>query len=447
MYDAVTIEERNKPVLTLVNSGFLNDAFSAASLKGRPTLRVVPTAVPCESSVSEDIESGIEGAWESILSSLTRPLSAEEASPHAREAENPQRLVFQGSLAEVNRFFYKRGWTDGLPVIPPTEEAVSEMLSGTDLARDLVLGKLIVRMGKVTLEKIAVNAVMAGALPTHLPVLIAGVQLLLESEPGFYGFGTYGFSTGSWSPFWVINGPIRRDIHVNSGSGALSPGDIANAAIGRAMGLIIKNLGGIRKGVEDMGVLGNPSKYTLVLGENEEESPWDPLHVEYGLKKEDSAVTLSFPQSYLQHWPFASDDEGILRSICANVVRSQRLNLILTPAHARTLARSGWSKKDIKEFISDYARVPGDQVGGFAAGSGGLFKGRIPIRPTDSVPLMRTPEHIKIIVAGGPGAFIGHLVGGGPSPGRKATQKIALPANWDALVAKYKDLVPNYARY
>ena len=169
------------------------------------------------------------------------------------------------------------------------------MLTGTDLPADRLLGKLQSRNGKATIEKIAINAVMAGALPTYLPVIIAGTINLLESEAGFNGYTTYGFSTGSWAPFWIINGPIRSQLNINNGSGAFSPGNIANAAIGRAMGLIVKNIGGVRKGIEDMGVMGNPMKYTMVIAENEEESPWEPLHVEMGYKKEDSTICLSFP--------------------------------------------------------------------------------------------------------------------------------------------------------
>ncbi|MBN2041223.1 MAG: hypothetical protein JW864_14360 [Spirochaetes bacterium] len=302
-----------------------------------PVLRYVPTTIPCESTIMEDIDAGVNGAIDAVITALIKPLTPEEASPKPKQAEKPAGIIFKGSLEEVNRFFYRRGWTDGLPVIPPTDEAVAEMLTGTDLPPDHLLGKLESRLGKATVEKIAINAVMAGALPTHMPVIIAATKLLLESERGFYGYTTYGFSTGSWSPFWIINGPVRNEIFVNSGSGALSPGNIANAAIGRAMGLIIKNIGGVRKGMEDMGVMGNPMKYTMVIGENEEESPWEPLHVEYGYSKEESTITVSYPQSYVQHFPYASDSEAILRSVMDNIVRSMRYTIIFPPAHAKNL--------------------------------------------------------------------------------------------------------------
>jgi hypothetical protein len=451
VYDAVSVEERGKPSVSLVNTGFANDAESASRGMAMPVLRYVPTTVPCESSIMSDIEAGVDGAMDAIIAALTKPLTAEEKSPKPREPEKPQRLIFKGSLAEVNEFFYRRGWTDGLPIIPPTEEAVKEMLTGTDLPPDKLLGKLQSRNGKATIEKIAINAVMAGCLPTYLPVLIAGTINLLESEPGFMGYTTFGFSTGSWAPFWIISGPIRNEINVNSGSGAFSPGNIANAAIGRAMGLIVKNIGGVRKGVEDMGVMGNPLKYTAVIAENEEASPWEPLHVEYGYKKEESTITVSFPQSYYQHWPYGSDAQSLLNSIVDNIPRGMRYTIVMTPPHAKNLAREGYDKEKIKKYIVAHKLVPAARMRA-AANTGLNIRTRealdsLPPDDKTLVPLIQDPRFIRIIVGGGPGAFIAHLIGGGATPGRKQTQKIELPKAWPKLVAKYRNMVPTYAKY
>jgi hypothetical protein len=450
VYDAVSIEERNKPAVSLVNTGFANDAESASRGMAMPVLRYVPTKVPCESSIMSDIEAGIDGAMDAIIAALTKPLTAEEKSPRPREPEKPQRLIFKGNLEEVNRFFYQRGWTDGLPVIPPTEAAVAEMLTGTDLPPNHLLGKLQSRRGKATVEKIAINAVMAGCLPTYMPVLIAGTIDLLESEPGFMGYTTFGFSTGSWAPFWIINGPIRNEININNGSGAFSPGNIANAAIGRAMGLIIKNIGGVRKGVEDMGVMGNPMKYTMVIAENEEESPWEPLHVEYGYKKEESTVTVSFPQSYLQHWPYSADADGLLRSVVDNIPRGMRYTLIFTPPHARNLAREGFDKEKIKKYIVEHKLVTVARMRSVAGTGLGIERREtdgLPDNDKAMVPLIKDSRFIRVIVGGGPGAFIAHVIGGGATPGKKQTQKIELPKNWAKLVAKYKNVVPTHAKY
>ncbi len=417
MYEAISIEERNKPAVALVNKGFLNDARSAASSRGWPGLRIVPESVPCEGIIPEQIEAGISAAIDDIFKALLNPLTKEEESPQPQQVDEPSRIIFKGTLEEINRFFYRRGWGDGLPIIPPTEEAVAEMLTGTDLPPDHIIGKIIPRLGHATVEKIAINAVMAGALPSYMPILIAGVQAVMEPESRFGGMEV---STGSMAPFWVINGPIRNDLHINSGSGALSPGDIANAAIGRAMGLIIKNIGGARKGIEDMGTMGNPGKYSMVVAENEEESPWEPLHVERGYNKEDSTVTVSFVNSFSTIMPTATNDKGVLDAVLNNLSppRRRSFTLMMTPQHASYL--SDWTKKDMVAYISDQTPAPPTTGAGFGG-------------PIDN----------RFIVAGGAGNWMLLL----NAVGGVITKKVELPKNWDKLIAKYKNIVPTYSRY
>lgn len=369
-----------------------------------------------------------------IVEMLTKPLSAEEKSPKQPAAKS-ESIVFKGSFDEVNRFFYKNGWTDGLPIAPPTKEAVAEMMTGTDLPPDHVVAKVIPRFGKATVEKIAVNAVMAGALPTHMPVLIAAIEAVMDQRSRF---DTFEVSTGSWAPFFAVNGPIRHDIHVNFSSGALSPGNIANSAIGRAIGLIVRNIGGARKGVEDMGVIGNPSKYSLVIGESEEESPWAPLHVERGFKKEDNTVTLFFPNGYAQSVPRETSAEGIAQAL-ANMGPWDMSCLIVIPTHAKVLAAEGWTKEKLKQYVLQHAASP------FPAS---------PTSPTskdNSDVLSRPPaaaaDGLMILVAGGPGAWMGMLRSVGGIENSFVTKKINLPRNWNRLVEKYKDVVPVYKRY
>jgi hypothetical protein len=412
----------------LANEGFVTDARSAASSRGMPGIRVLGTSIPCETNEKSEIETGVAAAMENIVASLTGPLTAEEKSPKPR-FEKSERIAFTGSYEEVNRYFYRNGWTDGLAIAPPTEKAVAEMMTGTDLPPDHIVTRLIPRLGKATVEKIAVNAVMAGALPTHMPVLITAVQSLTDPRSRF---DTFGVSTGSWAPFFIVNGPIRNDIHINCASGALSPGDIANAAIGRAMGLIIKNIGGARKGVEDMGVFGNPGKYTLVLGEYEEESPWEPLHVEHGFDKEDSTLTLFLPNTYIQTIPRDTNAKGYLETY-ASLNPGSMSCLLVVPPHAKALASEGWTKKKIKEFILENSGSP------FPPAQGD--RGR-PILPVES-----SIDDLMIVVAGGPGGWIGLLRSAGGWENSFVTRKIDLPRNWDKLVVKYKNVIPTYVEY
>jgi hypothetical protein len=412
----------------LANKGFVTDARSAASSRGMPGIRILGTSVPCETNVTSEIEAGVAAVMEDIVSALTGPLTAEEKTPKPQLDKIP-RIAFTGSYEEVNRYFYKNGWTDGLAIAPPTEKAVAEMMTGTDLPADHVVTKLIPRLGKATVEKIAINAVMAGALPTHMPVLIAVVQTMMDQKSRF---DTFGVSTGSWAPFFVVNGPIRNDIHINCSSGALSPGDIANAAIGRAVGLIAKNIGGARKGVEDMGVFGNPGKYSMVLGEYEEESPWEPLHVERGFKKEDSTLTMFLPNTYIQTIPRDTNAKGFVETY-ASLNPGSMSCILIVPSHAKVLASEGWTKKKIKEFVLENSASPFPPVQG---GQG------TPIQPVTT-----GIDDLMIVVAGGPGAWIGLIRSAGGWENSFVTKKIELPRNWDKLVAKYKNVVPTYSGY
>jgi hypothetical protein len=393
-----------------------------------PGIRIVGESVACESTVKSEIEEGVAAAMKDVIEGLTKPLTPEEKSPKQQTGKTA-RVAFKGDIQEVNQFYYRKGWTDGLPIIPPTEEAVAEMMTGTDLPPDHIVATIIPRKGKATIEKIAVNAVMAGALPTHMPVLIATVQALDDPKTRF---DTFEVSTGSWAPFLAINGPIRNDININCSSGALSPGDIANAAIGRAVGLIVKNIGGARKAIEDMGVIGNPGKYSLVIGEYEEASPWEPLSVERGFKKEDNTVTIFFPNTYIQTVPGGTDAKGILDTL-SGMVTGTMSSLILIPSWAKVLSNEGWTKQKIREYLAEHAS-PGSTTG-------------LPIAKSPQRPAL--DKSLMILVAGGPGSFIGLLRSAGPGFFENAfvTKKIELPKNWDKLVAKYKNLKPNYEKY
>jgi hypothetical protein len=445
VYDSIFIENKNRPTITFTFEYFVNDALSAASSKGMPAIRIVPETIVSESTVIEDIEAAINAVADDMVSALTRPLTAEEKSPKPREPENLARIVFKGSLEEVNRFFYKRGWTDGLPIIPPTEEAVAEMLSGTDLPADYLVAELEPRRGKATVERIAINAAMAGALPTYMPLLIAGVQALAANPSS----GMMAASTGSWAPFWLINGPVSKDLQINSSFGAMSPGNIANATIGRALGLITKNIRGVRKQIEDMGVLGNPGKYSMVAAENEEFSPWEPMHLEHGFSKVDSTMTLTFPQSFQQMIPYGTDDKGIMTTVVTSITQARMglFALLLTPANAKCLASRGWTKKKIKDYIIENARFTVDYYSQFGTGFEGPSSRNDPTDRGDAHVIFRVtqrePEPVQVYVLGGFGSWLGFLQGG-PQP---VIKKAEVPVNWDKLVAKYKNIVPSYVRY
>jgi hypothetical protein len=439
VYDTIFVESQDRPAVALVYKYFANDARSAASSRGLPGIRLVPEPIVSECTITEEIEAGIDSVMDDIVGMLTRPLTDEERMPRLKEMAVPSRIIFRGSLSEVNRFFYQRGWTDGLPIIPPTEDAVAEMLSGTDLPPDHLIAELELRRGKATVEKIAINAVMAGALPTFMPVLIAGVKAMAAKS----GMSGSAVSTGSWAPLWIINGPIRNDLHINSGFGVLSPGVLANAAIGRTFALIIRNIMGVRREIEDMGVLGNPAKYSMVIAENEEENPWEPLHVELGFQKEDSAISVWSPNCYQQLSSYATDDMGILKTIVYNIMpgRFGQLGVMFTPVNARIMANRGWNKSDIKKYIIANSTAPWSHHSRYYIEAGSERKADEPVLIFTSNP--NQPVPIQIVVAGGQGSWTGLHSGGFAV----VTEKIELPVNWNKLVAKYNNIVPTYVRY
>ena len=405
--------------MLLANQGFLNDVHSAASGKGMPGIRALGETILCESTDAENIRKGIDESLDDIIGALTRPLTEEEKSPKVKVVTEPK-IAFKGTYDQVNQFFYRKGWGDGLPITPPSQDRVDEMMKGTDLPPDHVVAKLIPRMGKATIEKIAVNAVMAGALPTHMPVLIAAVDALSDPKTRF---DTFEVSTGSWAPLLIINGPIRNDIHINCSSGMMSPGNIANAAIGRALGLIIKNIGGARKGIEDMGTLGDPLKYTLVIGENEEASPWEPLNVDFGYKKDSNTVTVMFPNHYTQTIPAQTTAEGIATTL-AGMNPTALSTMLVIPDHANRFASEGWSKQKVKDFIMEKS-----------------------VRRDSRRPGQLKNEDFAIVVAGGPGVWMGLLRSAGGFGNSFVTREIKLPENWKSLKAKYGTMVPTYVRY
>jgi hypothetical protein len=197
------------------------------------------------------------------------------------------------------------------------------------------------------------------------------------------------------------------------------------------VGLIVKNIGGARKAIEDMGVIGNPGKYSLVIGEDEEASPWEPLSVERGFTKEDNTVTVFFPNTFIQTVPGGTDAKGILDTLVRMGTTSMS-SVILIPSWAKVLSREGYTKQDVKEYIAAHSKAV--EIAGF---------------PNTANPAKMDTDNLIILVAGGPGSFIGLLKSVGPGFFENAlvTKKIELPKNWDKLMAKYSNLKPVYEKY
>lgn len=275
------------------------------------------------------------------------------------------RIKLPESIEEISEYYYQRGWTDGLPIVPPTEDRVEKMLSGTTRKPQDVVGEVPPGNGIATVEKIAINAVMAGCMPQYVPVLITALEAMLEPKFNLYGIQA---TTHPVAPLVIVNGPIRKRLAINSGYNVFGQGTKANATIGRAMRLILINVGGAVHGKLDRSTQGQPSKYSFCIAENEEKNPWQPLHVERGFEPSVSTVTVlaaENPHNINDH--SSIDAQGILTTIIgtmktqgSNNVLSQSGEVLLTlgPEHASTIAKSGFSKEDIKRFIFLNARLP-----------------------------------------------------------------------------------------
>jgi hypothetical protein len=455
-YNTAFVEKMAKPAVMLVNKDLVTIARTGASVRDVPGLRLVQTTIPdlsaffsFEGVVEDMIRPGVAAVIDDVVAALTQPLTQEEDAPAWKVGEAP-RIVFRGSLEDVNRFFYQRGWAFGMPIMPPTEEAVREMLAGTDLPADHVVARIPPMSGKATVEKIAVNAVMAGCLPTYLPVLIAAVQALAD-RPKIWLEG-YTCSVASWAPILCVNGPVRNDLHINRRGNLMSPYYRANAGIGHALGLIIMNIGGTRPGMEDLSFVGHEGRYGMCFAENEEESAWEPLHVGYGFNKEDSTVTL-FWTNGRQYLGSGGNAATILRRLCDNInvfAWDPGCLLIMLPSTAKALADAGLAKKDVISYLVEYARLPAANVNvrWFKESHHEPKDFLLPLDdPTRSVRKFYSGKHTAIVVAGLSYSWGTVSYSGGGTHGTIVTKKLELPANWGRLVAKYEDIVPAYAPY
>ncbi len=312
---------------------------------------------------------------------------------------------------------FQRGVTDGLPVVPPTRERVDRMLAAAPgRRRDELIGVLGPQMGRATVEKVAINAVMAGCKPEYFPVVLAGVEALCDAA-----FCAHGLSITlmSGAPLAIINGPVRNRIGLNSGHNALGHGFRANATIGRALRLVTMNIGGARPHGVTKATLGHPGQYSFLVAEYEEASPWEPFHVQRGFRKADSVITLFGGTGFFQIVDFASNTaEKLLSTIggtmgCINSYREYPLMsdtvLVLSPEHAATIARDGWSKRDVSNYL--YETVVRQQP---PQGILGPPRGRVARWTTaeGATRKFRSPESIIVLVAGGTAGRLSAVIPG-----------------------------------
>lgn len=402
------MEKRGIPTITLCTEPFVKQAQTIAAMMGMPSLAIisVPHPLARENVGPEQVHHIAQGIQEKISQTLAE-------SPHERrqisEAAPKTEALQAADIFQAVELFYKRGWTDGLPIVPPTMARVQEMLEHVGCDPQEVIGVIPPRQGLATTQKIAVNAVMAGCLPSYLPVIIAAVQAMTEEK---FGLRAIQSSTHCIAPLLIINGPAAKELDINCGPNVFGPGWRSNATIGRAVRLILMNIGGNIPGVSDKSTFGHPGKYTYCIAENEAANPWEPLHVERGFPAEASTVTVfgaEAPHNISDH--VSATAHGILSTVAGTMstLGSSKMGetlLVLGPEHAATIVRDGWSKADVRHFLFEKVRVPFGRIRAW-----GEYLGVSDLWPkwwdaTDDpamVPIIRQPEDIILIVAGGAG--------------------------------------------
>ncbi len=316
---------------------------------------------------------------------------------------NAQRIEVADEYDAVQELYLERGWTDGLPITPPTPGRVEAMLRAAGLPPDRVIAEIPPNWGGATVERLAVNAVMAGCLPEYFPVIVAAVDAM--GDPAFNLYAVQA-TTHPCAPLVIVNGPIREALGLNDSSGAFGPGWRANATIGRAIRLALLNIGGGYPGVGDMSSQGAPSKYGYCVAENEELNPWSPLHVDRGFDRNQSTVTVIAgepPHNINDHSGRSADDiltivAGAMAVTGANNAYTGGETLLaLGPEHAETISGDGFGKQDVVEWLQRRALVPLERY------TEDTLLERFGGIPEGPIPMVRGKDDLTIIVTGGPG--------------------------------------------
>ncbi|HLZ72205.1 MAG TPA: TlpA family protein disulfide reductase [Dehalococcoidia bacterium] len=358
-------------------------------------------------------------------SKSVEPGIAERLAAEAAGSPLRARRIEVGEGDDVFEFMFDQGLTDGLPVIPPTPERVLRMLQGTRRDPQEVVAVVPPNLAPATVEKVAANTVMAGCKPEYLPVVIAALEAVCTDT-----FNIHGINATTWaaSPVIVVNGPIRERIGMNYGLMALGYGNRANATIGRALKLCIRNLGGARPGGTERSVLGSPGKYTMCFAEHEARSPWEPLHVERGFRPEQSVVTVFGLEASPRH--IADQLSRTARQLGGSLGLGLEacwlpkahgqgdVLLVVCPEHVDTLWRDRWTKNQLRERIQEITARPVRELLGDEQSGEGIPSSRFgPGGPSEEelnrrVPKFRSPENIHIVVAGGEGGKFSSVFAG-----------------------------------
>lgn len=438
----VALERAGVPAVGIVASSFVRAWQSCVDGWGQPSTAFVTIPHATTGQQADFIHKMVDEQIDAIIRGLTT-LSTTMEAPGGSQGGGKRTEIFTvemdetpGGLDAVNRFLAERDWSDGLPVVPPTPAAVEQMLRGTKRQPHDVLMVMEPGFGLATVEKIAINAVMAGCRPEHLPVLLAAIDCLAQPQMNHRDMQVSGHTE---APLILVNGPIAKKAGINAGTSAMGPGVVnhANTAIGRALRLCLINIGYCKAGAGDPNFIGLPTKFGMCLAENEDASPWPPYHVDQGFRRDDSAVTVvvvTGPTDIID--PASRTHQDTLNNIASMMFyrnagagawlrgwqsaqvghSNKRVSypgpyhpIILSPSRAVILAEAGMSKQDVQAWLHRHCRISLHA----ALGARGMPKDangtwlhhpelqHLEGDPDATIPALESPEQYLLFVSGG----------------------------------------------
>ena len=398
--------------MTIASSDFLELAEQASMNNAGAKMSFVVVSHPVAGIGREAAMEKAEKAFPDLLEAATKwtPPSVDEKALKQEAAYPASTLTFKGTTAELSQMFIDKGWSEGIPITPPTPDKVEEMLKGTTRKPDEVIWTIPPRNGVLTVELVATYAVMAGCKPSYMPVLISALEGLKDPDINWLGLTTTTHPNGV---LVVVNGPIAKKIGLASGMGAAGGQYQANTAIGYAISLITDVVGGSKSPLPDKTTLGwSGNTIATVIAENVDDSPWEPYSVEKGFNEDDNLVTVYSggpPLNVADH--SSPDADGLLKTFANSITYSGQNSvgamprdviILLNPEFAEQLSKAGFTKAKFKEWLFENGRKPaGDYPAGCAANASKNMG--ITIDDSTPVPIVSSPDHFAIFIAGGAG--------------------------------------------
>ncbi|MFC2041403.1 UGSC family (seleno)protein [Chloroflexota bacterium] len=432
--DQLELERLGIPTISVVTTQFIGLAKTVALSESVLDMCTVIVPHPMGMIPKAEIEKKASDAFPEILKLATEwhPSGQTFSSKPAYPSE---RFQFTGTYNDVNKLFFDKGWSLGLPIMPPTSGGVNEMLKGTSRKPDEVIGQIPPQRATLTIELVAVHALMAGCKPEYMPVLIAALEGLLVPQTNWRaGLAT----TGTTQSVVIVNGPIVKEIGIAKEQGAAGKGYHPNGSIGYAINLIAYAVGGSKPPSVDKSTLGSPADYVCwVFGENEDRLPpgWEPLHVDRGFKKSDSVVTVlsSYPpvenidhnsvtpQEHLRWWSHLISPMVGIGGPCNPSTMKVNPIVALGPEHAQLIASAGWSKDDFRQAFWEQARIPMSAWPSGCHHAQEIIENMGAFTPESMIPITFKPEQFLIVIAGGDGKHSHYFA---PFPGSTASSRL-----------------------